>query len=155
MKKTISAILCLILVLSLATSVFAVDMMVMMFDQQIMLLQNPDQVTVDNMAAVESSVTTYFQLYETLTDAQKEQVAESYKKLVAVEKALADLKASLANPNPDNPSTPDNPNPPAEGGESGGNEEIGKTGDNTLMFVAMAILSMTAMVVVVYQKKRF
>jgi len=32
---------------------------------------------------------------------------------------------------------------------------IANTGDSTMLFVAMAILSMTAMVVVVYQKKRF
>jgi hypothetical protein len=105
---------------------------------------NPDETAakavVDQIAAIgevtlekETAITAARAAYAALTDAQKALVT-NIDVLVAAEDALATLKSQV---------------------KPGGDGAIDKTGDGTMMFVAMALLSMTALVVLVSKKKAY
>ena len=139
MKKTISLILCVIMMMTIATCAFAlmpgggiaVPDPAAVTDFKA-LVDAIGEVTLEDKAAIEAAEAAYDAMLPRYKD-QYQTVIDSYATLTAARAAYDALVANQNKP-------------------SGGAPE---TGDGTMVFVALALLSMTALVVMVSKKKAY
>ena len=131
MKKSLALILCVIMVMSFATMAFArVPSFTMPPEFNVSVaISNLGTITLESKEAIEAAEAAY----AALTDDQKAKVT-NYQVLID---ARATYDALVASQNPGNGGT------------------IDKTGDSTMVFVAMVVLSMTALVILVFKKRAF
>ena len=143
MKKTISLILCVIMMMTIATCAFAfqpgvgVGGGIAIKDPAAVtdfkaLVDAIGEVTLEDKEAIEAAEAAYDAMLARYKD-QYQTVIDSYATLTAARAAYDALVANQNKP-------------------SGGAPE---TGDSTMVFVALALLSMTALVVMVSKKKAY
>ena len=137
MKKTISLILCVIMVMAIATCAFAKLPGLVIGEPEAVkqfkaLVEAIGEVTLEDKEAIEAAEAAYEEMLPRYKD-QYQTVIDNYSILT---NARAEYDALVA----------------AQNKPSGGAPE---TGDGTMVFVALAMLSMTAMVVMVAKKKAY
>ena len=140
MKKTICLVLCLVMMMTLGVSVFALDIVRPGFDltpQNVKdfkaLVDAIGEVTLEDKAAIEAAEAACEELLNTLGETKLSLYKDfkNSKDTLAAARAAYDALAAAQTPS----------------------EPVDPAGDNTFMVIAMVVLSMTALVVLVSKKR--
>ena len=178
MKKTISLILCMALVMALAAAAFAfgpiggggISLSNKYVDAFCKLVDAiGDPVTLEDEEAIEAAydyawspyvdttTTLFYNAYIGEGPKQNAKAVEAYAKLEAAMEALEALKEGGATEQPTTPPTQEPTQAPTQAPTKPSTpaEPVDPAGDNTFVVMAMVVLSMTAVVVLVSKKRAF